>query len=988
MEKIKIFVFNHFKWLFPLAVLLAVITATLTLKHDQCLANGQSPKSMLSFQQSYRQKSTDSIIKKWQEDTCYCALANSQSKPCNNNSQCLKAIVYAKKSIKADYGFIVAYTLLLLLLLMRLNCYRPFNHFFNAQKDIDTPAPLWAALVTRIMMFFVLAAAVFDFAENFLMLRLLDHIPATTDEIDSRAAVFGIFSMIKMSLLGIVIVYIFIRASVWLTGFILKTAGLLWRFRIAVASLLLLGLPIFLTDQGQDLLANIINTHWGPVELFITLSILALLNWHLPKLYYGTENMKLTVKRTREAGRENFHVKHIVTRNWDTPENNSLPAENNYERKAGRMLGVLTFLIPACAISNALDAFKADHFFRFISPIALLVVLGLLFYFAIRYDLLEKLTQYIEKNNDKLPGKAAYFAVILFLAAAVIMIILPAFNNQSSPQKMTRLQVNLILLAILFLLFTHYRKRGLLVLLFSRNRLNIFIWGGAALCISVFLAFNISPMALQWVNNSLGFRLEPVPLLISAIVFHTVLFSVLLLLGRKFKADLISILLVGGLVITLSGSNNFHTVRHLAQDKSVPADSMNSFRNYLKEWLLYREKEIEKFDTSGGRRYPFFLVNSYGGGIRASAWTSMLLTRIDQQLSQKTMLFGDSLAPRHFSHYTFAVSGISGGTVGLGLNTAIMYRQLREDSGKLQLPGKDEWMEFYQADFLSPVTTVLLGRDMLASVLGVDAWQDRAAIMERVWEKQARPFGPFDEGFRNIWNRSAPNVRYEIPLLFANTYHAERGVQGILAPVTLDSADFPSSSLLNNLSLVRQQDLRLSTVSFISARFPYISPSARFDYAHHYIDGGAKEYSGSGTLYNVLMLIEKIKKEDTLVARLMNKMRICHFNIKNYLPSEEIEILNNPFEVTLPLKALYQGGYGNTEEAILRMEQAVGKPNDFMVQPRLEYLFGDDCKKRYSPVLPLGWKISKDALRRMWESVDMEERDNKSAFSRLLQVFE
>lgn len=989
MQKIKRFVFTHFKWLFPLFLLLTIVSAMLVLKHNGCLKNEYSPHSVLSLQQSFDKKITDSIIRKWNKDSCNCPRVNAPQQLCADGAKCKKAIVYAAKSIRSDFLFIPCYIILLVLVLVRLNCRTPFTAFFDAAQDFAKQPPAFISQLTKLFIGFVIIAGIFDVAENIFMLRALNTMGTG---LQYNPSSFATPSVVKMVLLGIVIIYFLVRASAWLTGFVLVTANLLWRLRIAVFSLLLLGLPIWLTDQGQDLLANVNNTHSGPIGLFITLSVLAVLNWHLPKLYSGTAAIAQPAPSVPNPQSGKFKIKQLITRNWDEAEVvQETKPNSDYEKKAGRMFGILTFLVPACAISSALDAFKADHLLSFISPVALLVVLMLFFYMVIRYNWLEKMNEYIRQNNHNRKGRLLRAALILFSILGLIKIILPAFGNSSAPDKMTTLQVNLIIMAVLFLLFTEYRNTKLLVNYFSGKKLNWLIWGGATFCILLFLLFNFKPLLLQRLNRAAGFRVEAIPLLISAIIFHTVFFSLLLLWGRRFKVDLISIFLVVGLVITISGSNNFHTVRRVKPENSMPAKDMAVFKDHLKQWLLYRKDEIERFDTSGGQRYPFFLVNSYGGGIRAAAWTSMLLSRLDQRLTatKRNPAFRDSLR-RNFSHYTFAVSGISGGTVGLAVNTSYLYRQLAQNSsGQLLPPDSAKLFRFYQSDFLSPVTTLLLGRDILASVLRIENWDDRAAIMERVWEIQAKAnrLGWLGVPFREIWNQSAPGVRYEIPLLFSNTYHAEAGVQGILAPVQLDSADFPSSTLLNNLDLVKERDLRLSTAAFISARFPYISPSARFNYEHHFIDGGAKEYSGCGTLFNLFQAIERIKKEDSLVGALMSKIQVYHFNIKNYLPREETKIVNNPFEITLPIKAVFQNGYGNTEEALLRMEQSVGRNNSFMIQPRIKYLNEEDCKKRYSPVLPLGWKISKDALMRMWKSVDFEERTPGSALQQLLKVF-
>jgi hypothetical protein len=995
MRKIRIFVFTYFKWLFPLLLVSCIITAIWVLKNDGCLKSVNSPRSILSLESTFSKEKSDSIITFWNKDKCYCYTASTKD-TCDDNRKCNTALVYATKSIKRDYLFICLYVPLLLILLLRFNCRNPFPSFFEAQNDIDNEPPKYIGRLTGIMMVLVLIAGVSDIIENAAMLRAFDHINSYHPES------FTIPATIKMILLGMVLVYLLTRSSAWLTDFAVKTGRLLWRFRIAVFSLLLLALPLWFTSQGQDLLANVNSNDAGPVGLFITLSILAVLNWHLPKMYTGTEIQKGSVISAALAKSRAFRMKHLLIRDWDDSRNKNVAGSISYEEKAGRMFGILTFLIPSCAISKLQNVFKVDHDFKFISPVALLALLVLIFYAIIRYNSLERLRGYVNNNIKNIRGITIIILIVAFIVWAFIKIISPAIGSSTGPKRITQLQVNLIYMAALFLLFTEYRSIRRLSNFFTGTSLNWFIWAGAATSIAIFLLFNIAPLLLQKINNFGSFKAEPLPMLISAIIFHTVFFSLLLLWGRRFKTDIISIFLITGLVITLTGSNNFHTVRIIKKDEaSLPATSLTTFKDHLKGWLQYRENELKNFDTTGGRRYPFFLINSYGGGIRATAWTSMLLSRVNTVLASKKNSISFKNLPRDINHYTFATSGISGGTVGLALNTSLLYRQWSQPGTIKGYPSENLLSEFYQSDFLSPVTTPLLGRDILASVLGISTWSDRGAIQEQVWEQQAEKygFGRLDSSFRRIWNKNSTPFCYEIPLLFSNTYHTEKGAQGILAPVKLDSAAFPSATIINafwpekrssdTLLLIRDNDMRLSTAAFISARFPYLSPSARFGYEHHFIDGGTKEYSGCGTLYNIFKLIEKIRKEDPYIDSLMKKIQVYHFNIKNYVPAEDKKVVTNPFEITLPVIAIINTGYGNTDESVERMKQAVGTENSFMVQPTVEFIGQEKgCKNRYSPILPLGWKISDKALERMWKGIGYEQTKAGSDLQKLLQVFD
>jgi len=137
-------------------------------------------------------------------------------------------------------------------------------------------------------------------------------------------------------------------------------------------------------------------------------------------------------------------------------------------------------------------------------------------------------------------------------------------------------------------------------------------------------------------------------------------------------------------------------------------------------------------------------------------------------------------------------------------------------------------------------------------------------------------------------------MAYDVPLLFSNTLNVDDGLKGICAPVTLDFADFPEDiqirDRINSLNANHRknedslQSISLVTGAFLSARFPFISPSGKMGPGHHFMDGGGKDNSGRGRSAGIFFALsryigaERARPADSAYASLLGKLRsICEY---------------------------------------------------------------------------------------------------------------
>lgn len=270
------------------------------------------------------------------------------------------------------------------------------------------------------------------------------------------------------------------------------------------------------------------------------------------------------------------------------------------------------------------------------------------------------------------------------------------------------------------------------------------------------------------------------------------------------------------------------------------------------------------------RATPLVLVATSGGGIRAAYWTANSLDRV----------FGPDRAGWPS---VFAISGASGGSVGSAFYAARILR------------GEDraDWVEHrLGADHLAPTWASTLFADVPQGFGLLDVGHDRAEVLERSLEQswtgrdalggilgKAKPSsGPLATGLRGRWNADASvpprrrlplflfnatsvqdGCRINVSVLDADLRHRDRAGE-CLSLAALDRrprdrarpAAFGATEDVVDV-LCNSHDVRLSTASMLSARFPFVTPSGRLDdcdedASSYAVDGGYFDNTGASAL--------------------------------------------------------------------------------------------------------------------------------------------
>jgi len=493
------------------------------------------------------------------------------------------------------------------------------------------------------------------------------------------------------------------------------------------------------------------------------------------------------------------------------------------------------------------------------------------------------------------------------------------------------------------------------------------------------------------------------PVLLAGIIFYIILFTLLIRLSLWLKINLVFFILTAGLILAISIPNDFHAVRLM--DRTPRASATSSappstdppparaagLNDYFKGWLLQRKEEI----LNGPDNYPIFIVNSYGGGIKAASFTNMVFSWLD------STLIATSQNHKGFEHFVFSVSGASGGTIGATIQCAYRYRHIDSSAGAYSL---QYFRDFYKHDFLTPVLGSMIGRDVWASAVGYPVWQDRAAIQEGIWSD----FGhnsldiQLNNSFDFLWDTSAANpARYEVPLLFSNTLNVDDGLKGIMAPVVLSKNDFPGTIFIRD-RVPAQATLPLITGAFLSARFPFISPSGKMGAGYHFMDGGGKDNSGASTSEDIFISLARQgchRTDDSVFMRLIKKVRFYFVSITNspYYDPDTRQLVSNRFEPISPLIGIVNSGiYGNAMSAdntlqyryISDSTQFPGIRSDYSSVWITATCVEGASGSLYSPVLPLGWQISAPSLERLSHSFDQDmiRSYNQEGLKKILRI--
>ncbi|BAY14920.1 hypothetical protein NIES21_07060 [Anabaenopsis circularis NIES-21] len=542
-----------------------------------------------------------------------------------------------------------------------------------------------------------------------------------------------------------------------------------------------------------------------------------------------------------------------------------------------------------------------------------------------------------------------FFAFIPFLMFWLFTFILIIPENPIKPILITVICL-LTLVDILLFLFPGLRE--------NNNKYITFLAVVVAVALVIISYYYLSKPEL--VTSVLG-SISIISISFSGFVIFSSLISYV---GYKYNFPILAILLISLTGFSWFDLNDNHRIRQVENPRS---QQLMTLEKSFSDWKKARTDDIAKFrEAKPKERYPIYIVSAQGGGIFAAYHAASTLSRLQD------------LCPEFASH-VFAISGVSGGSLGAAAFSSLINTELGSVSldsqkklncsGKLhkEVRGKLEQKahELLNQDFLSPLLAAGLFPDSLQGFLPFPINSlDRARGLEYAFEKAWDSAYPPDskEQKPNLLKGSYYdhwNPKKSAPALVLNTTVVETGDRLVLSPFKIDLPNLKDiSSVACNAKKEDIIDPPLSTAAVLSARFISVTPVGWFNRCDRdekgkpiqsssrksrLADGGYFENSGVSTAVEIGSRLEEFLRKE----KEQEKIQVVYLAITDLRPQKIdrgfIELFGGLNEIMSPINALYNSrdarGFSIIDQAKYLTDPASYDPNS---------IFNSGFKKHYS----------------------------------------
>lgn len=408
---------------------------------------------------------------------------------------------------------------------------------------------------------------------------------------------------------------------------------------------------------------------------------------------------------------------------------------------------------------------------------------------------------------------------------------------------------------------------------------------GVIFSAAMFFAFTFAPATL-------GQLVGPAAIVFLAVAGVLPYAAIIIQAAREFRLPVTLLFL---LLAILSSNTNYsqHTVGRRSFDASaayMETDTRPDLETALDQWVAQSPGPVR---IKGEDRLPLVIVATEGGASRAGYWTATVLNALEQQSGGM------------FSRRTFAISSISGGSLGAVGWVATLPPPCGLSSETYE--NKHRWpvlKSFVGADALSPALASSLFPSAIQRFLPFPILPDGGEGIEEGWERSWRtataghPHVSPDtmrQPYLDLWTGAgklpaAGEVRW-IPHLLIGGASEETGERVLTSSVRFrsrwdkgdklpsdgvgqlpeekDDKSAPGRKELPQIDArdffrASQLDIHASTAILNGARFPWISPAGFVPTdsgGFHIVDGGYFDASGIETARELLVWINS-RKDD------------------------------------------------------------------------------------------------------------------------------
>jgi hypothetical protein len=343
-------------------------------------------------------------------------------------------------------------------------------------------------------------------------------------------------------------------------------------------------------------------------------------------------------------------------------------------------------------------------------------------------------------------------------------------------------------------------------------------WGSLGLAVAGVVVLIVAPAAPA---QALG----PAAVALLALAMIIPVMTVLIQAGHERRIATVPALFALAFLASFHSDN--HPVRLMDPPSVRPRPSVQAAFDLWRTGL-----------AAGPKGVPIIFVVSQGGASRAGYWTGAAMSQLEEDTGGQ------------FSRHVFAISSISGGSLGAAGFLAAIHDQPQLTAAR-RLRARVGC--FTSQDYLSPPLGGLLGPDLVQRFIPWPVLPDRAQALEGAWEAgwgkscdqtKGQAAGQQDDRLRqpflSLWG--GPADRW-LPILLVGGAMQETGRPLITSSIDLWVGGVPRVDA-DDFHTLAAADVRLSTAILNGARFPYISPGGTLPNGWHVEDGGFFDATG------------------------------------------------------------------------------------------------------------------------------------------------
>jgi hypothetical protein len=397
------------------------------------------------------------------------------------------------------------------------------------------------------------------------------------------------------------------------------------------------------------------------------------------------------------------------------------------------------------------------------------------------------------------------------------------------------------------------------------------------------------------------------------------------------------------------------------QNAAQPSASFDNWMESRKGFKLIHADSIQVGGEGFSSRQPFcyFIIQAEGGANRSACWTAFVLDSLRKKLGQT------------FDRQVFAISSVSGGTVGALTFSASVFAKN---------PPNESLRNFFEGDYISGLTKGLfLGEPFLKLSPFYTPKLDRAQAFEKSLDLGLSENFGINPSKAVCSAFSNEEMDYK-PLHLVHATQVETGNKAVLSVPTFSPFDFSQNK---NLPASLATEISFSGAMHLGARFPLVSPSAAISFPdcqmRHYVDGGYYDNGAYETGYELLASIHSNSKYRHLI-------RPCVIIISNsYELRESFPLL---FEVENSGCENRKGAHFlNEAQSILTTAAKIRSANTETHKKQLtDWMrknFGQNQVVEFdlnasNDEVPLNWFLSKKSISHIEKRLKMEFEKNKN----------